>query len=1311
MLSIQEQFTFQLKSDFFEKDTHVDIQGLEIEKIQVLSGETASEDILLIIYKGSPNVSFYNAKGQLVDVDHYLPDQYRKEDVIGTDSIISNLKNISKAKANNPSLFRAQLDEVFEKGNGSLAIGLHLKFGLETSAVIANTFIDQKELGKDPVSVKENMILKYYHFQEFLEDFLLFQQKTSTGYVHITPKDNIIITPLNKRSGYAILIETQDIEGHLLPSNKWVITRTQNEQALEQALVFRSQDIQNYFKAEGITESIETDRYKLYHTPEQIAIDSLLDNTNNLLKLNLVNDCFHILPSDNNIIVILSNEQEVTIVNTHRSVVPHKWPKKVVLPEAAKWVRTDENLYVLFIQNHKNEIIALDITGDHPVELERLGVFDFGFEIDQGGNLLLKSATDNQLLLINTNLSDLKHPNEQHNFGSILKNLAHLFKGESLFTKTQFAKVVTQEKAPTEEQKVPSVFEETKYDFETNVEHMLLEAGNSYEGLLSIQNKIAIARQNIAEELTSYAEKEGIFLVGQRLQSAINNIIKPSEKKIRDLVEESRGKIILQETKKSQKAISQLADPNAYREILNTIRKFQEELDVMRPENVSRFLTEFKRIQQELNATFSEQIANDGTTLQEFITGEINQIESAIANTHEAKQLEIILSTHPAALELMTLLKQPFILQNIAKEKKLSPSAIQTRLYSAVIERKKELRAEIEKKEIEKTSAKRQLAKMISESIDFFAINHTGGFASLQLSNNATYQQILGDIVKLEKNFKDLRLAIDLRRKLEKKILERNRADLEKLVTYEGKYAFIQNDPDLFVDLDSSIQHFPTWNLEVIEKKGTNNLYLATFVRNTDHSVYRPSTKDNLESGKSFEITDEEYSDFSLHFNNYCEGEFSFELLDTLWQIQTEKAEAKNFPQFDPTSIANALPKNNTQKKSLRCALEKKKRENDEKIRIRKVPVVSPEFIDETPYFQSKLQEFAIKSKLQLVSGSGIILLSGPPSTGKSAFLKFISSIMNREYFEHAADKWQTKNSLVTAIKFGEFGAYATPAGFTRAITTPHSLVNIEEIKEWPEALRKSLNPFFAGSKVFIAPDGTQYEIGDNILLCAAANLGSMYRQDDEPFTSDFWSRIEVVEYNYAPQHIERAYFQNLHEPDGQKYLTMQELVRTYFNYEKAPKDPEGKAIHFSKQFLEFTLLPKTDEAIKRQNLQNNIEEFFQRPNELKDGKEFSPEEAAKVALRRIKDLQGYSALEFFDLYDHFVNQQNIRHKRIAQLQSADIETYNQLKSLILSLRYLEGCLRNLRKKFYNTAGQTEIEGTNREFIKCVYLLGLVGKL
>ena len=40
----------------------------------------------------------------------------------------------------------------------------------------------------------------------------------------------------------------------------------------------------------------------------------------------------------------------------------------------------------------------------------------------------------------------------------------------------------------------------------------------------------------------------------------------------------------------------------------------------------------------------------------------------------------------------------------------------------------------------------------------------------------------------------------------------------------------------------------------------------------------------------------------------------------------------------------------------------------------------------------------------------------------------------------------------------------------------------------------------------------------------------------------------------------------------------------------------------------------------------------------------------------------------------------------------------------------MEGCLRTLRVQFYTSAGQTEIEGTNREFIKAVHLLDLIGK-
>ena len=72
---------------------------------------------------------------------------------------------------------------------------------------------------------------------------------------------------------------------------------------------------------------------------------------------------------------------------------------------------------------------------------------------------------------------------------------------------------------------------------------------------------------------------------------------------------------------------------------------------------------------------------------------------------------------------------------------------------------------------------------------------------------------------------------------MERRILERNRADLEKMVAFEGKYAYIQNDPDLFVDMESSIQHFPKWEMRVMEKKGTPGVYQVIFERDTDFAA------------------------------------------------------------------------------------------------------------------------------------------------------------------------------------------------------------------------------------------------------------------------------------------------------------------------------------------------------------------------------------------------------------------------------------------------------------------------------------------
>ena len=1309
MPSIQEQFQFEITRSHFEIDTHIEVQNLEIEDLRVLSGESADKDILVVQYKGSPNLSFFNADGKLLDVDHYLPENFGSRDQFNVESVISNLKHKDGlAELKSPEEFERILEETFRAGNQSLVTGLEEKFGLRTrEAVIYDLIPSLFE------AVPENVtsIIKgtYTNFYNFLSDIILGQQKSKRGYVHITPSDNIIITPLNKRSGLSVIIETQDVDGRLLTPNKWNIVRTQSSTQLEQTLVFRTEDVQGFFSDTAYTDTFETERYKLFYDDSELSIDSYLDNTDNLLKLKVVNNCYKIMASDHNMIVALSNENEITIINTHKSVVPHKWPKKIVIPESIQWMRTDENLSVVFCQQSDGKITAYDISEEHPTKIAELGYFAMRFELDQNGHLICKEKDSSELVKIKTNLQEIQLPSDQKNFNTVFKNLSHLFKGESLFVKTQFAKPISEvETKPVS--KLPTAIEKAKYDFETNVENMLVNSDNSYEDLLDVQNKMAIARQNITEELMVQADKENIFLVGQRLKSTINNIMLPSELRVRNLAEDLRAKNIIATSRGFRTQVKGLDDPNAFREILNKLRIYESELNNMLAENSSPVLTEFKDIQDEMNASFSEQIAQEGNMLQQFISSEIEEIENEIKNTHQSKILENLLGTHPAAMELMTLLKQPFVLQSIAKEKKLSPAAIQSRLFKAVENRKLAIINEQERADAQKNAAKLQLSKMIKESIDFFVQNHSSNFSDVELAANPSYQNIQSDISKLEKTYGDVRLTMDLRRILNRRILERNRINLEKKISFEGKYAFIKNDPHLFVDLEAITQKFPKWDLQLSEKKGSLDQYLVSFIKETDKEVYIPSTTDNLRSGKAFELSGSEYREFFNQYDLFIKEEYSWELLDALWNIYEGVTTEVNYPQFASTTMQALIPKNDIGRKALRCALEKKNRDELEKSRKRNVPEITPEFIDNTPYFQYKLHEFILKAKLQLASGSGILLLTGPPSTGKSAFLKYAAYIMNREYFEHASDKWQTKNSLVTAIKFGEFGPYSVPAGFTKAITTPNTLINIEEIKEWPEALRKSLNPFFAGSKFFISPDGTRYRIADNILLCAATNLGAMYRQDDEPFTSDFWSRIEVIEYDYAPLYVSREYYNNLMNPKKLNLLTVQDLARKYFMYKQAPKEAENKAVYFAQQFLEFTLLPKADEQVKRTNLSNYINDYFDQ-NVLKDNGAISPEEAIKVAMKRLKDFQAYTPVEFYDLYDHFINGQKLRTRRLSTMKTLDNDLYEHIKVLILCIGHIEACLRNLREVFYTSAGQTEIEGTNREFIKCVYLLGLMGRM
>ncbi len=1310
--SIRDQFKVQLIDDFFEVDDHIDIQNCPIDRIHILHGPAQEDDIVVVIYHSIPYVSFYDSQGALIDVDHYLPDAYPSKDKDHIESVIYNLRDLDLHKAKSAEHLTRFLRNLQGSSGDAFANSIQQQYGLRLNASVADHFFSRHHIDTGEHFI-DSCMTQFKSFHELLAALIASINQQSNRYIHITPDDNIIITPLNKRSGIAVMIETQTVDHILLPPNKWTITRTEEEHDLERALAFRSDDIRQFFASDGYDIYHKTDRYHLSIGQDSLVLDSLLDNTKNVLEVPVRHQCFHFLPSDQDILVVLSHDHEVTIINTHGSIVPRKWPKKIVLDETIDWVRADDNMYVLFVQTPIGEIIAYDITGAHPQEIRRMGVFEHRFEIDQSGQLIVRDRQDQKLKKISTNISEIEIPGVQQSMTLILKNLAHLFQGESLFTQHRFAQITevdTSEKSQAAA--IPSYIESAKFDFETNVEHLIVSTDDSYEALLDVQQKVAIARQNLIDELSLEAEKAGTQLVGQRLQKTVNTIVQSAELRVRALVEESRAASILAKTREHYQSIDQLSDPDAYRLIINELRGYQEELMSMKSARVAETISEFKTIQSSLNASFSEQISQDNSVLNEFIIAEINSVEAAIQTTHDLKQLQSLLSVHPAALELMSLLKQPFILQHIAKEQQLSPSGIQSRLYQAIEDRSKLLQAEIQRQAAERQAAKLQFVDMIRESIEFFISHHTGGFADVELQSNAAYQQIQTDVFRIEEFYQDVRTASDLRRQLERRILERSRADLEKVVTYEGTYAFVQNDPDLYIDTDSNVRTYPHWTLELVQRTTVETGYYVSYIRSSDREVHRPSIKDNLESGESFDILNTEFAEFMTAYRMYTDERFSYHFIESLWSIHLGESTVTSVPQYKASTIESGLPQDAIGRKALRCALEKRRLDHLEKTRERKVPVVSPEFIDETPYFQMKLQEFFIKAKLQLVSGSGVLLLSGPPSTGKSAFLKFAAALMNREYFEHTADKWQTKNSLTTAIKFGEYGPYSTPAGFTQAITTPYSMLNIEEIKEWPEALRKSLNPFFAGSQVFITPDGTEYQIGDNLLLCAAANMGSIYRRDDEPFTADFWSRIEVMEYNYGPESVEAAYMTELIKPSVKKHLTMQELIKAYFNLAMAPDDLYEKSIYICRQVLRFLILPKADEQIKRKNLDAIITSYFDTAASAKEQSlQYSPEEAAKVALRRVKDFQQLKAVEFFDMYHHFVNGEAPAFDKLSRLQTEDVERYNQYKILMLCLRHIEGCLRRIREQFHSSAGGLEIEGTNREFIKSVHLLGMMGKL
>ena len=1297
MHPIEKQIKVQVLDRHFEKEFHHDISKLDFARLTLLSSEQNGKDVILVQYKNSPLMSFYGIDGRLLDIDAYLPNEYYQKDIDFTKEIAQKITRQASSKDPNFN-FSTLLTKSKHINTFTKYLNSNTEMQIQAEEVQQYLTIDRNLELSDFVKACQSPL-------KVIQELLQFRYEHSFEFVHILDQKHIVIRSFDQSSGYAVIIETHDQENRLLHSDNWIITRSNNLDLLNRSLSFRTEVVKLFFGGSQYSPTLETDRYILKEHQDSISIDSLLDNTANVLSMPIVNNCYHTLTLDRNILGILYEKNQFAIVNAYNSIIPKKWLKKIQLPTDYEFARIDDNLNFIVAQDAEGFLQILIIEQSQAVLARNLGKFQLGFELTQEGAIICYSE-EGSLVFISTNFPEIEIEENQENLNTVFEQLRTKLQGERLFEKISYPKKVTGDET-TGGKGSSKQIDNLRYEFEATIEELLLETNDSYDKLLLLKEKIGVARVNIMEELSQELESSSLSIGGRRLSSIVNSIVNPTEKKVQGIINNVRIKNINLELKAATKDLEDEEQSDIFKNIINSLRSYSSEVRGFSSEIDQAELTEFYNLEKGINSSFQTFIDQEDSKLAQFILDEISEVETIISATNDLRMLEILLSTNPAAVELFTMLKQEFVLKVLGDQGNFSPLKIQKQLYNAVEKRKQELILERTRKKEDQERAKHQMRDMIRESISFFIENHSRDFSDISLAKSSNYVQINKDIKKIESVYQDLKLAADLRRELEYKIVEKNSFELARIISHEGKYSFVQNDADLYIDIQNKKINFPQWNID-FTMQDNGQVIDVSFIRDTDREKMLIDLRRNMLSASSFSIEKDNFQEFHTAYITFISSNFSLTVLEGLKNIYQGK-KAKDVFMLSEERIEEAKPKNEVQFKALHVAMEKITLDTKERERKRNIPSIPVNYVDDTPYFQEKLAEFFIKAKIQLLDQSGILLLSGPPSTGKSAFLKFVAAITNREYFEHVSDKWQTKNSLVNSIKFGKNGPYSIPAGFTKAITTGNSIFNIEEIKEWPEALRKSLNPFFAGSKTFIAPDGTRYEIGENIILCAAANLGSFYRQDDEPFTSDFWSRIDVVEFDYAPEKVSANYIDSLFEKTRTP-LTLKDMIRQYFKIHEAPEDQFSRTQFISKRVINFFLLPKADESIKKNTLEKLVNDYFDKETHQSDLK-FSPEESAKIALRRLRQLSDLKLTDYYDLYNHFMNSEELRSTRLKKLVKKDPSRYNQYYVIFHCISHLEGCLRHLRNEFYSSAGRTEIEGTNREFIRALYLIDLLGEV
>ena len=147
----------------------------------------------------------------------------------------------------------------------------------------------------------------------------------------------------------------------------------------------------------------------------------------------------------------------------------------------------------------------------------------------------------------------------------------------------------------------------------------------------------------------------------------------------------------------------------------------------------------------------------------------------------------------------------------------------------------------------------------------------------------------------------------------------------------------------------------------------------------------------------------------------------------------------------------------------------------------------------------------------------GLLVLSGEKGTGKNFVVDYYASITNRPVFTFVSSPDTTKQDLAYNIGFQNGETVNIPSEIIQAITTPNSMLILDEVNLLDPAIAKFLNTLFDGRRSLFA-NGIEIKAAPNTIIVGLINPS--HYTGVQPLPETIRDRAMVMEVHYPPLRI-----------------------------------------------------------------------------------------------------------------------------------------------------------------------------------------------